>query len=137
MATKKKKNKGGRPTKKTKEIVQKLVDAFKRDYTVEEACSYAGIGKVAFYDWLKKDEKFANEIEAAKYYLLQAAKNTIAAKIANEKDDELSKWFLERRAKKLYSLRQEITGEDGEALKIEWNETKTYDETKQETNNSD
>ena len=41
----------GRPTKLSSVdslVVRKLVDAFKNDFTVEEACSYAGISKDSY-----------------------------------------------------------------------------------------
>lgn len=113
----KKKNKGGRPTKKDKKTVKKLIEGFKRDYTVEEACAYAKISKQTFYNWLDNDKKFLDEIECAKYYLFQAAKNTIGHRISKG-DKELAKWFLERRAKRLYAQRTELTGEEGEPVQV-------------------
>ena len=51
---KKEKDQWWRPTKISDDIVWKLVEAFKSDSTVEEACSYAGIAKDTFYRRYKK-----------------------------------------------------------------------------------
>ncbi len=39
-------------------------------------------------------------------------------KALNEGDVSTAKWYAERKAKDEFSLRNEITGEDGEAIKI-------------------
>lgn len=55
----------GCPTKLTPEVVNKLVEEFRYDATIEEACSYAWISVGVFYKWLKKDTKFFDEIDRA------------------------------------------------------------------------
>jgi len=63
---KKKKNpKMWRPHVITDEVVKKLVEEFRYDATVEEACSYAWISIPTFYDKLKNDQDFFNEIDRA------------------------------------------------------------------------
>ena len=59
---KKQVNKGGRPTDFTKEIVNKLEQAFAIDCSVEEACSYAEISRNTFYDYLKINPTFNDRI---------------------------------------------------------------------------
>jgi hypothetical protein len=44
-----KKDKGGRPTKKTPIVIEKLEEVFKLDGTVSEACSNAGIDESSYY----------------------------------------------------------------------------------------
>lgn len=54
-----------RPNAINDEVVRKLVEEFRYDATVEEACSYAGISIPTFYEKLKNDPKFFNEIDRA------------------------------------------------------------------------
>lgn len=110
------KNLGGRPTKKTEETVKKLEDIFKNGANVQEACSYAGISKETYYTWLETDESFLTKMESAQYYPVIAAKNILLQDIYKNKNIDSAKWYLERKAKKEFSLRQELTGEDGKDL---------------------
>ena len=65
---KKERDQWWRPTKISDDIVWKLIEAFKSDSTVEEACSYAGIAKDTFYRRYKKYKWFSDKIEDAKKY---------------------------------------------------------------------
>jgi len=90
----------GRPTKFTEDTIQKLKDAFAIDATIPQACKYAEIGKTVFYEWLKENSKFAEEIEAMREALPLKAKENIALKIhgkPTQGDIGLSKWLVERK----------------------------------------
>jgi hypothetical protein len=106
----------GRPSAITDEVIRKLEDALKNDFTVTEACSYAGIGHTTYYDHIKANPDFADKMTRAKKFVFFASKRNIANAIINEGSVEDSWKLLERRQKKLYSLRQELTGKDGENL---------------------
>lgn len=97
MTTLKKVDKGGRPTKKTDEMVAKLDSIFKVGGTVEEASSYAGINKTTYYRWLEQDDAFATEMEAAQHYADVVAKNVVVDDIVKNKDVGSAKWWLEKR----------------------------------------
>ena len=118
MAEKKNKT-AGRPTKMTDEVVRKLEYAFSKDFNITEACHYAGIGRNTYYDWLENNEEFSNRIEQAQSDLKRKAKMNIADKI-EEGDTEVTKWFLERRAKDEYSVKQavEVSGLADEQSKL-------------------
>jgi len=88
---------GGRPTKKDDESVKKLESIFKIGGTVEEACSYAGISKPTYYEWVKKDVDFLTKMKAAQYYADIAAKNIVIKSITQDKDINTAKWWLEKR----------------------------------------
>lgn len=111
-----KKNKGGRPTVITPEVTAKLIEAFKNDFTQYEACLYAGISQDAFQRRCAADHRFAVEMDGAKAFVFFAAKRNIAQAVANQKDVEQSKWYLQKRQKDLYSDRIEQTGKDGDKL---------------------
>lgn len=102
----------GRPTKKTEEVVQKLIDVFKIDWTVEEACAHAWIKKRTYYHWLEHDEEFLHEMEAAKQYAFTLARKTLVKWIQSW-DTKSAIEFLKRRDKR-YKDKQEIDA------KIEW-----------------
>ena len=54
-----------RPSKLSPEVVNKLVEEFRYDATVEEACSYAWISTQLFYKWLNDYPEFFDEIDRA------------------------------------------------------------------------
>lgn len=119
--------------KLTDKVLSDLEDGLRHDFTVEEACLNAGIRKDTFYNWLKLSDEFAEYIDRAKQYVAIAAKRNIAGAVTNDKSIEDSWKYLERRQKKLYSLRHELTGEEGDALKIKVKNYGDSDSTTTET----
>lgn len=108
--TGKEENRTGRPTKYTEEIVQKLEVGFSRGYSIAEACSYAGIVKATYFNWVEEYEGFLDRMDIARNSLNMKAKNNIYDEI--EKGNiEISKWHLERRAKDEYSTKQNVEAE--------------------------
>lgn len=105
------KNKGGRPTKKTKELTGKLEEAFKNDSTVSAACRYAGIDTATYYDWYNSDSEFSSAMDRAKDFFLEVARKSVLKAMPD--DANLALKVLERRNKKRYSPRQELTGSEG------------------------
>lgn len=96
-------NNVGRKTKKTPEVVRKLVAAFHNDYDLSDALVYASISKTTYYDWLKKDKKFSEEIEASKHVLSMRCKMVITDRI-NNGDVKAAMWWLEHRRPEEFSL---------------------------------
>lgn len=89
-----------RPEKITPPVVKILVDAFKIDCTVEEACAYAWVSKVAFYEKLRSDKNFAYEIDAARRFPWWKAKQVLFSSMDSEREDIAQKGaieFLKRR----------------------------------------
>lgn len=110
----------GRPTKMTEEIVRKLEYAFQKDFNIVEACDYAGISRETYYDWIKKKKGFSDKMECAKSNLRRKAKVNLADKI-EAGDIDATKWYLERKAKDEYSVKQnvEVTGLEQEKSKLD------------------
>ena len=101
------KNKGGRPTVMTPEVVSKLEYGFMKGLNDTEACLYADISRQALYDYCNKYPEFADRKEELK------KKPSIKAKLNIEEaieagDTDISKWYLERRNKEEFSLKTEV-----------------------------
>jgi len=88
------------------QIVSILKKSFQQDLNVEEACLEAGIRKSTFYCWCNASDEFSNSIAQAKQRLRVTAKKTVAASI-EKKDIEITKWWLERRAKDEFATKTE------------------------------
>ena len=80
-----------------------------------EACLYANISKTALYNYQQKNPEFVDQKQQWKEQLVLKAR-TVIANALNNKDENTAKWYLERKCKKEFSTRQELTGEDGESL---------------------
>lgn len=104
---------GGRPTVFTPETVNKLEQAFAIDCTVEEACSYAEITRQSFYEHIKRNPEFSDRIDDLRQRPILKARQTIVKSLYNPQQ---AQWYLERKVKKEFTQRSELTGADGEAL---------------------
>ena len=107
----------GRKTVITKEIISNLLEGFCMGYKIPLACMYAGVSRQTFYNYCNKKEGFLEHCnELRQTPSLKAI--AIINKAIEEGDISSAKWWLERKCKEEFSLRNEITGEDGEAIKI-------------------
>lgn len=105
MATK---NKGGRPSRITPEILLKLETAFSLGLNDEQACLFADkLPLSTFYAYCKKHPKFQELKEVLKKRPEMNAKTNIAKALENG-DVDLSKWYLERKCKDEFSVKQDI-----------------------------
>lgn len=77
MSHRKSKNKRGRPTKLTADVLQKLEDAFTNALTDEEACLYAGIAPRTLYNYQERNPKFVQRKEILRLTPNIAARKTI------------------------------------------------------------
>ena len=106
------KKKTWRPSWLTDEILKKLVEEFRYDATVEEACSYAGISVRNFYNWLKEDEHFFQEIDRAIKRPFRMCRNKLIDLANNAEKEELqfkaSQEFLSKRDSR-YKAKSENT----------------------------
>ena len=102
----------GRPTVMTQDVVNKLEQAWSMGCSDVEACLHADISKQTLYDYQAKHPEFVDRKERLKEMLVLKAR-TVIADALNRKDENTAKWYLERKAKKEFSTRQEVTGEDG------------------------
>lgn len=108
--TKKKKpedrEKVGRPTILTKDVVNKLEQAFSMGCSDLEACFYADISKQTLYNYQAKHPEFVDRKERLKERMIFKAR-TVIADALNKNDENTAKWYLERKKKDEFSTRSE------------------------------
>ena len=104
------KNKVGRPTVMTETVLEKLTYAFSKGLSDREACLYADINPDTLYNYCKAHPEFAERKELLKEQPKIKAKFNITEQIDNG-DSEMSKWYLERKAKDEFSTKQTIDGD--------------------------
>lgn len=100
----------GRPTVMTEEVLQKLEYAFMRGLTDLEACLFANIGTTTLYNYCEENPEFRERKEELKKNPTAKAKLNVYEAIEN-KDVDVSKWYLERKAKDEFSTKQEVSGD--------------------------
>jgi hypothetical protein len=108
------KGKVGRPTVMTPEVLAKLKQAFLYGSNDKEAYHYAEISHETFYNYIEKHPEFREQITSWQDEPILKARKKIVDDI--ETDTNTAKWYLERKVKSEFSLRQELTGKDGESL---------------------
>jgi hypothetical protein len=109
--------KGGRPSELSEEKVKKLEEAFSFDATIEEACFYADITKQTYYNWLERLPALVDRFEALRNNPVMRARQAVIT--AFEADPNLALKYLERKRRAEFALRQELTGEDGNSIKLD------------------
>lgn len=86
----------GRPTKLTPSTLTKLTAAFANGFNIEQACRYANIAVKTYYEWLKKNPEFSEEMDRAQNTLGMQARKVVANAI-NQGDLQAAFRWLERR----------------------------------------
>jgi hypothetical protein len=105
---------GGRPTIFTREVLDKLEQAFSMDCTDSEAALYANITLSALTKHGERHPEFVERKRALKNKPFLIARNTLLQGIKS--DPDLALKYLERKKKDEFSLRSELTGPGGESL---------------------
>jgi predicted DNA-binding protein YlxM (UPF0122 family) len=102
---------GGRPSAFTEEVVKKLEEGFCMDFTITEACAYAGISRQAYYDECERKPQFLDRMERAQQVPFALAKKGLFNAMQKEDGHLILKW-LERRQRDRYhtKVEQEVKG---------------------------
>jgi len=108
----------GRPTLMTDSTIAKLKEGFAQGFSVRNACIWADIGQDTYYDYCKKFPEFSDQCKTLQQKPLIKS-ILVINKALNEGDVSTAKWYAERKAKDEFSLRNELTGENGEPIKNE------------------
>lgn len=104
----------GRPPSITKDVLQKLEEAFSNGATDTEACFIAGIAPATLYSYQVENPEFTERKAALKEMIKYQAKVVLKEKIV-AKDAETAKWYLERKGKdEGFSARTEHGGPNGD-----------------------
>lgn len=126
-----------KPIKLTREVVNKLENAFSLDSTVGEACFYAGISRQSYYNWIVYWPKLKERFDSLRQKPMLKARQTIVSSLDNP---DYAFKYAERKKKDEFSLRTEISGPDGEKIEGVTVEiitnNKKQDEIKPESDNS-
>lgn len=107
----------GRPTVMTESVIGKLEMLFAKGLSDREACLIVDIDPSTLYDYCAKCPKFSERKELLKENIKSQAKLNVAEAIEN-KDIEISKWYLERKAKDEFSTKQEIDADITKEISI-------------------
>ena len=119
--------------KLTDDTVNKLKEAFAIDASVEEACFYANISRQTYYNWVKDNKELGEEFDRLRQKPVLKARQEVV-KGLNNFDNALK--YLERKKKSEFSLRQEVTGANGEPLILPSELIEKNEITSSSTNNS-
>jgi len=113
------KDKGGRPTKLTKEVVMKLEEVFAIDGTVEEACFYADISRNAYYEWIKNNPKLNDRFKALRNNPVLRARNRVMKGIDESYQNAMD--YLKRKKRLEFGDNMDLTnkGDKFESLNEE------------------
>lgn len=99
----------GRITDKTPEVIAKLIEIFRIDWTISEACWYANIDASTYHRWCNEDIAFKEKMSDAKEYWFIQARKTINTAL-NNWDWKLAIDVMRRRDKRYRDkLEQEQT----------------------------
>ena len=96
-----KRDKRGRPTVMTKQVLEKLRSAFSIGCPDSEACIWAGIDTKTLWNYCQKNKDFSIEKEELKQKPVLVSRNTIYKAIQTNPDD--AKWYLTRKRKKEFA----------------------------------
>lgn len=113
------KHAGGRPTKKTPEMVALLAAAIAEGMSFKSAAHLCGINSDTFWDWMKNDEEFSDKIKSARAVAVSESVQAIRSRLPQW---QAMAWWLERIEYEDWGSKQRIehTGKDGDKLSLVW-----------------
>lgn len=105
-----------RPTKYNEDRHNRIVEALRGGNTRRAAAWAGGIDQDTFLQWLRRFPNFADDVKAAE----ADAELAMVERVRTAANDQwqAAAWWLERKMKRDWSNRQEITGEDGAPVRI-------------------
>ena len=116
----------GRPTVITELTLQKLRDGFCMGLTDIECSLFAGIAVSTLYNYCRENPDFTEEKELLKNQPKIKAKMNLD-KAIKEEDRDISKWYLERKSKDEFSLKQEVNSNINASVTITEEDKKLLD----------
>lgn len=108
----KKKNRGGRPTKLTPEVIKKLEEVFAIDGSIAEACFYADISQQTYFNFVKRFPRYVERFNALRERPYLKARQTIVKALD---DPNHAFRYMEKKKKKEFGNAIDVTT-DGQPL---------------------
>jgi hypothetical protein len=106
---------GGRPTKLTPEVIQKLEEAFSIGSSIPEACFYANISKQTYYNWEKDNKELFDRFEELKQNPFIKARRAV---VSGLDDPEFALKYLSKKKKDEFGDNIDITTQGEKIDKI-------------------
>lgn len=100
----------------TPEIRDRILTLYRMGLKDDDVCDNLDITPSVLYAYQKRHPEFAEKKRLAKGHLLARARKEIFMGLTSDDPKiriDTAKWVAERLAKKEFSTRQEVTGEDG------------------------
>tara|TARA_R100000541_G_scaffold55500_1_gene64420 strand:+ start:97 stop:456 length:360 start_codon:yes stop_codon:yes gene_type:complete len=99
---------------KTEHHKKAIIDALEKSLgVVTTACKNAGIGRTTFYEWMKDDQEFEQEVNEIQNIALDFAESQLHKQIGDGSTAATIFYLKTKGKKRGYIERQEITGADG------------------------
>ncbi|CAB4199230.1 hypothetical protein UFOVP1336_21 [uncultured Caudovirales phage] len=110
----------GRPSKKTEQRVEALLQSLRAGASRQRAAALAGIHRDTLYEWMKQDPAFSDAIEKAEAFAEFRFLARVATAAENERSWQAAAWILERRFPNEWRRREgvEISGAEGKAIEV-------------------
>lgn len=110
----------GRPTKKTEQRVEALLQSLRAGASRQRSAALAGIHRDTLHEWMKQDPAFSDAIEKAEAFAEARFLSRVATAAENERSWQAAAWILERRFPKEWSKREgvEFSGVNGQAIEV-------------------
>jgi len=99
---------------KTEQHKKAIIDALEKSLgVVTTACKNVGIGRTTFYEWMKDDQDFEQEVNEIQNIALDFAESQLHKQIGDGSTAATIFYLKTKGKKRGYIERQEITGADG------------------------
>ena len=99
---------------KTEHHKKAIIDALEKSLgVVTTACKNVGIGRTTFYEWMKDDQEFEQEVNEIQNIALDFAESQLHKQIGDGSTAATIFYLKTKGKKRGYIERQEITGADG------------------------
>jgi hypothetical protein len=103
------------PVKLDDTTVKKIEEASALDCSIKETCLYANITRQTYYNWINSFPELKERFDILRSTPFLKARRTIVESL---KEPQHAFEYMKRKRKKEFSERTEMTGADGEGLKI-------------------
>lgn len=85
---------------KTKQHKKAVIEALKKSLgVVTKACKMANVGRTTFYEWLKDDEEFKNEVESITDYAIDHVESKLY-ELIDDNDTTATIFYLKTKGRK-------------------------------------